>query len=330
MAHSLSPFSVSGPVSRRSFLSLAGAALAGAALRPRLWAQTAHARSPFIERSLDTAAKAQLSSKMLRGDVGVISGAGGNVGVLKAPDGALLVDSSYSTAAEHLWQQVNALGVEKVPLLINTHWHLDHTDGNAALHARGARILAHERTRHWLTQAHVMTVPGVMDAGEFPPAPAAGVPQEVMTGERTVKHGAETVHLRHHPAAHTDSDIAVHFQNANVLHTGDLFFNGIYPFIDPTTGGTIQGMAKQGRAVLKLADKDTIIIPGHGPVGSREDYAAFLDMLDSVSGKVSAMKRAGKSADEVVAAKPTADFDAKYAHGMFTSDQFARLAYATS
>lgn len=295
-----------------------------------MWAQAAHARSPFVQQSLDTAAKAQLSSKMLRGDVGVIIGAGGNVGALKGADGALLVDSSYSTAAEHLWEQVNALGIQKVPLLINTHWHFDHTDGNAALHLRGARILAHERTRYWLTQTHVMAVPGVMDAGEFAPAPAAALPQDVMTGERTVKHGAETVHLRHFPAAHTDSDIAVHFQNANVLHTGDLFFNGFYPFIDPTTGGTIQGMAKQGHAVLKMADKDTIIIPGHGAVGSREDYVAFVEMLDSISAKVIAMKQAGKSADEVVAAKPTADFDAKYAHGLFTPDQFARLAYAAS
>jgi glyoxylase-like metal-dependent hydrolase (beta-lactamase superfamily II) len=326
MSHSQSSSVLLAPLSRRSFFGLAGAALAGACSR-RLWAQAAHTRSPFVQQQLDMGAKAQLTSKMLRGDVGVISGAGGNVGVLKGTDGAVLVDSSYSTAAQHLWEQVNALGIQQVPLLINTHWHFDHTDGNAALHARGARILAHERTRHWMSEDHEINIPGVIEHTVFEAAPKPGLPQDVMTTERTVKHGAETMRLRYYPAAHTDSDIAIFFEKANVVHTGDLFFNGMYPVIDSTTGGKIFGMVDAGHKILAATTPDTIFIPGHGPIATRQQYADFVAMLDTMGQRVKELKAQGKSADEVVAAKPTASFDEQWNKGLFKGEQFTRIVY---
>ncbi len=312
--------------SRRTFLSLATAAVAGIAAG-RALGQAQKARSPFVQQSLDQAAQAKLESKMLRGDVGVVSGAGGNVGVLKAPAGALAVDSSYSTAAAHLWEQLNALGVDKVPHLINTHWHLDHTDGNAALHQRGARILAHERTRYWMSRDHVIAVPGAFEAS-IPAAPAGGLPEDVMTERRTVHHGAETIELTHYPAAHTDSDIAVVFTKANVVHTGDLFFNGFYPLVDSTTGGKLFGVVDAGHKILASTDAETIFIPGHGPVATRQDYLEFLTMMNTVGQNVQKLKRAGKTADEAVQEHPTQAFDAKWGKGLLTPEKFTRVVYA--
>jgi glyoxylase-like metal-dependent hydrolase (beta-lactamase superfamily II) len=317
---------VSAPLNRRSFLALAGAAVAGACTRVT-WAKPAHAPSAFMQQQLDMAAKAQLSGKMLRGDVGVIIGAGGNVGVLKGADGAVLVDSSYSTAAEHLWEQVNALGIQKVPLLINTHWHFDHTDGNAALHARGARILAHAQTRHWMSQDHEINVPGLFDHAVIEAAPKAGLPDDVMTSERTLKHGGETMRLKHYPAAHTDSDIAIFFEKANVVHTGDLYFSTSYPMIDFTTGGRISGMIDAGHKILAATNEETIIIPGHGPIATRQQYADYVTMMETIEKTVQMLKQQGKSVDEVVAAKATAAFDDQWGKGFIKPDGFARLVY---
>jgi glyoxylase-like metal-dependent hydrolase (beta-lactamase superfamily II) len=224
-------------VSRRSFLSLTSAAVAGIAAHPslRLLAQGEKQPTAFMQQARDAAAKAALQGKMLRGDVGVVMGAGGNVGVLKSAGGGLVIDSGFASSADHLWQQLNLLGVDKVPMLINTHWHFDHTDGNAALHQRGARILAHERTRYWLQRDTAINIPKAFEVG-FVAAPAAALPQDVMTTTRTLHHGAETIEITHYPAAHTDSDMAIVFKQANVVHTGDLFFNGFYPLIDSGSG----------------------------------------------------------------------------------------------
>lgn len=317
----------SSSLSRRSFLAFTGAAVAGVASR-NLLAQGTKPKSPFVQQSLDAAAKATLTGKMLRGDVGVVMGAGGNIGVVKSPQGALVIDSGYSTSAEHLWEQLNAMGIEKVPLLINTHWHFDHTDGNAALHQRGAHILAHQRARYWMMQDHTINIPGAFDNVTFQAAPAAGLPNEVMTDRRTVHHGAETIDISYHPAAHTDSDIALVFKQANVVHTGDLFFNGFYPLIDSTSGGRLAGMVNGGRKILAASNADTIFIPGHGPIATRDQYQDFVTMLATIGGNVEKQKRAGKSAEEVAAAHPTQEFDEKWGKGFLSAEKFAHVVYA--
>jgi glyoxylase-like metal-dependent hydrolase (beta-lactamase superfamily II) len=314
-------------LNRRSFLALTGAAFAGVASRTLL-AQAAKPKSPFVQQSLDAAAKAQLTGKMLRGDVGVVMGAGGNIGVVKSPVGGLVIDSGYSTSAEHLWEQLNAMGIDKVPLLINTHWHFDHTDGNAALHQHGAHILAHKRTRYWMMQAHVINIPVAFENVAFDAAPAAGLPNEVMTDRRSLHHGAETIEITHYPAAHTDSDMALVFKQANVVHTGDLFFNGFYPLIDSTSGGRLAGMVDGGRKILAASDAETIFIPGHGPIATRDEYQAFVTMLDTIGGNVAKLKSAGKSADEVAAAKPTEAFDEKWGKGFLDGEKFSHIVYA--
>jgi cyclase len=317
----------SAPLSRRSFLALSAAAAAGLASRTLL-AQQAKGNLEFVHTALDAAAKAKLQSRMLRASVGVVMGAGGNVGVLKAPEGALVVDSSYSTAAEHLWAELNALGVSKVPLLVNTHWHFDHTDGNAALHQRGARILAHQRTPYWMAQDHTINIPGAFENAFFPAATAAALPQDVMTDRRTLHHGGETIEITHYPAAHTDSDIALVFKQANVVHTGDLFFNGFYPLIDSTSGGRLAGMVDAGRKMLAASNAETIFIPGHGPIATRQEYQAFVTMLDTIGGNVRKQKQAGKSADEVAASHPTQPFDETWGKGLLSPEKFARVVYA--
>ena len=138
---------------------------------------------------------------------------------------------------------------------------------------------------------------------------------------------SESLHLQHYDHAHTDTDISVHFTDADVLHTGDTWFNGAYPFIDYSTGGNIDGMIRATKRNLATGTTSTIIIPGHGPVGNKTQLSDSLDMLSAVRDRIAALKQQGKSADETVAAKPTASFDAKFGKGFVTPEMFGKLVY---
>jgi cyclase len=221
-----------------------------------------------------------------------------------------------------------------VKYVIDTHWHFDHTDNNARLHAAGAVVLAHDNTKKRMAEPHDLPVlyrgaDGALASLHFDPSPAEALPQQTFATSYELQANGESLALQHVAPAHTDSDIYVHFQKANVISMGDLFFNGMYPYIDPGTGGTINGMIAATDRILSLADNSTKIVAGHGPVGNKMDLTRSRDMLVASRYRIQKLKSAGKSADEAVAEKPFADLDPVWGNGIVNSEQWVQIAYLT-
>jgi glyoxylase-like metal-dependent hydrolase (beta-lactamase superfamily II) len=212
---------------------------------------------------------------------------------------------------------------EPVRHVINTHWHFDHTDANGWMRAHGATIMAHENTRR-----HLSTTTRVEDWNfTFPPAAADAIPTSVFTGERALQLNGSPIVLRAYAPAHTDSDISVHFTDADVLHVADTWWNGLYPFIDYSTGGSIDGMIRATDESLARVSANTVIVPGHGPVGDKTQLTKYRDMLVVIRDRVAALKGQGRAVADVVAAKPTAEFDATWDGSIIDPGLFTRLVY---
>jgi glyoxylase-like metal-dependent hydrolase (beta-lactamase superfamily II) len=312
-------------LSRRGFClcCVGGAAFAATAgwLSPRQAYAEARGLVSLIK---DSAATSPIKTYKLRNNISVLEGSGGNIAVLTGPDGKLLVDAGISVSRPQLSKTLAELGNEPIAHLINTHWHFDHADGNEWLHSAGAKIIAHENTRKYLSN-----VQRVEDWDyNFLPPPVGALPAEVFAKEHNLKLNGASIALKHYGPAHTDSDISVTFGEANVLHVGDTFWNGIYPFIDYSTGGSIDGMISASDANLAVAKNDTIIIPGHGkPVSNKAELQEFRDMLVAIRDNVGNLKKQGRTRDETVVAKPTAAFDAKFGQFVIDPGFFTRLVY---
>jgi glyoxylase-like metal-dependent hydrolase (beta-lactamase superfamily II) len=272
----------------------------------------------------DSAATSPIKTYKLRNNISVLEGSGGNIAVLTGPDGKLMVDAGIGVSRPQLSKTLAELGSEPIAHLINTHWHFDHADGNEWLHAAGAKILAHENTRK-----HLSVVQRVEDWDyNFLAHSAGGIPTEVFAREHHLKLNGASIALKYYGPAHTDSDISVTFAEANIVHVADTFWNGIYPFIDYSTGGSIDGMIAASEANLAATDKDTIVISGHGkPVSNKAELQAFRDMLVTIRDNVARLKAQGRTRDETVAAKPTAAFDAIWGQFVIDPGFFTRLVY---
>jgi glyoxylase-like metal-dependent hydrolase (beta-lactamase superfamily II) len=264
----------------------------------------------------------------------MFDGPGGAVTVLNGPDGKFVVDTFVAPAWPRLNEALDGLGNAPLKYVINTHWHFDHTDNNPHLHAAGATVLAHENTKKDMSAPHDLPVlyrgpDGAFSGLHFDPSPVEALPQQTFAASYELQANGETLELQHVAPAHTDSDIYVHFQKANVISMGDLFFNGMYPYIDPGTGGTISGMIAVADKILSLADNYTKIVAGHGPLGNRADLMKSRDMLITSRDRVQKLKSAGKSAQEAVAEKPFADLDPVWGKGIVNGDQWVQIVYLT-
>ena len=311
-------------LSRRSFClcCIGGASTAALGwLTPRQ--AFAEARG-IVSLIKDSAATSPIMTHRLRNNVSVLEGSGGNIAVLTGADGKVLVDGGIGVSRPQLIKALDALGGEPITHLINTHWHFDHTDGNEWLHAAGARIIAHQNTKK-----HLSEIQRVEDWDyNFLPEPSGAIPSEVIANERELKLNGTSIALKYYGPAHTDSDLSVAFAEANIFHAGDTFWNGIYPFIDYSTGGSIDGTIAACDATLAATNNDTIIIPGHGkPVCNKVELKEFRDMLAAIRDNVAKLKSAGKTRDEAVAAKPTAAFDAKWGQFVIDPGFFTRIVY---
>jgi cyclase len=275
-----------------------------------------------------------METQKLADNVTMFSGPGGAVVVLNGPDGKFVVDSFVAPAWPKLKAALDGLGNAPVKYVIDTHWHFDHTDNNAPLHAAGATVLAHENTKKRMSEPHELPIlyrgaDGALAGLHFDPSPAEALPQQTFANSYKLQANGETLALQHVPPAHTDTDVYVHFQKANVISMGDLFFNGMYPYIDPGTGGTITGNIAAVDKILSLAGNDTKIVAGHGPLGNKADLTKFRDMLVTARDRVQKLKSAGKSAQEAVAEKPFADLDPFWGKGIINTDQFIQVVYLT-
>jgi glyoxylase-like metal-dependent hydrolase (beta-lactamase superfamily II) len=260
----------------------------------------------------------------LRGNITVLMGSGGNITVLAGDEGKFLVDAGIGKSQAKLQAVLHAIDPAPVKYVVNTHWHWDHTDGNAWMHAAGATIVAHPNTlKHLAETTHV-------DAWNwtFDPVPTGARPTLLVNERSTLRFAGSTVEIENFGHGHTDGDLWVYFEAADVLALGDTFWNGIYPYIDNEDGGSIDGAIKWANQAVARTTDHTIVIPGHGAVGTRRELIAFRDMLVTVRDKVAALEQQGKTLAEIVAAKPTAAFDATWGNFVFNGDQFTRMVYA--
>ena len=284
--------------SRRSFLTRSS--LAAGAVLSVPW---------FNPRRLTAQAPAlKVKTQSLRGNITVLKGAGGNIAVLTGKDGKVIVDSGYSSAKPQIGEALNALSADPITHLINTHWHTDHTDGNEWIHAAGAAIVAHVNTKRRLSTTQTVAAWKTT----FPPARAGAIPTETFTESTTLHLNSTKLDLAYYGAAHTDTDISVYFTDADVLHTGDTWWNPLYPFIDYSTGGHIDGMIQATEHNLAASTPETIIVPGHGRIGDKAQLTEYRDLLVTTRDKVAALKKDGMTPEEVIAAKPNAAYDAKW------------------
>jgi cyclase len=275
-----------------------------------------------------------IEAQKLAHNVTMFDGPGGAVAVLNGPDGKFVVDTFVAPAWPRLKMALDGLGNAPVKYVIDTHWHFDHTDNNAPLHAEGSTILAHENTKKRMSEPHDLPVlyrgpDGALAGLHFDPSPVEALPEKTFAASDKLQANGETLALQHVAPAHTDSDIYVHFQEANVILMGDRFSNGMYPYIDPGTGGKITGMIAAADKILSLAGKDTRIVAGHGPLGNKADLTKSRDMLVTSRDRVQKLKSAGKSALEAVAENPFADLDPVWGKGIINSDQWVQIVYLT-
>jgi glyoxylase-like metal-dependent hydrolase (beta-lactamase superfamily II) len=310
--------------SRRNFITTTSFAATAAWMSPRtLFAQAATEVPAVLAQGRSNAADAKITTQSLRGNVSALLGSGGNIAVLPGKEGKIIIDSGYSTSRPQLTEALNAVSNAPITHLINTHWHFDHTDGNEWMHNMGATILAHENTRNRLSTKQTIAFYNAT----IPPSPAAAIPTEVFGKRKTLKINGATLQMSHYEPAHTDTDISIYFVEANVLHCGDTWFSGFYPFIDYSSGGNINGMIAATERNIETANDTTIVIPGHGPIGDKAGLKRTHDMLVGCRDAVAALKRQGKSLPEVIAAQPTASYDDTWGKGFMKADAFVGLVY---
>lgn len=306
--------------SRRQFIAYAGIGALAAAASARV-GRAAQA-DPGIVGAIRRAVG--VTDKALRRSISVLSGSGGNIAVLSGPDGKVLVDTGVAASREKIQAALAALGSGPVRTAINTHFHFDHTDGNRWLRSEGAEVLAHEGTRRRLQQTNRVEPLG----HTFPAAPAEALPTAIFRNEHTLFFADSRIELTYCGPAHTDTDIAVRFVEADVLHLGDTYFNNHYPLIDYSGGGSIVGLIEATERHLSWCSDRTLVIPGHGEVGDRESLARYYRMLVTCRDRIRAAKQRGLSLAEVLNERPAADYDAEFGGFLIKPEAFVGLVYA--
>lgn len=247
-----------------------------------------------------------ISVQPLRDGIYMLKGQGGNIGLSVGSDATFIVDDQFAPLTDKIVAAISGVSDRPVDYVINTHWHYDHTGGNENFGKRGALIMAHDNVHPRMRAGATLGSGRVVE-----PAPDIALPVVTFRDRLTLTVNNQTVRGVHVPTAHTDGDVIVFFEEANVLHMGDTFFNGAYPYVDLSSGGNYDGIVYAAKQALELCDADTLIIPGHGPLATRDDLQQYLDMLVKIRRNVVALQRQGLDRDAVIAAKPTAEFDSQ-------------------
>jgi cyclase len=262
--------------------------------------------------------KVNVEAKEVRGSVRMLTGRGGNIGVSAGDDGVFLIDDQFAPLSEKIVAAIKTFSEEPVRFLINTHWHSDHTGGNESFGKAGAVIVAHENVRKRMSAGQFMEAFG----REVKAAPKDALPVVTFADSVTFHLNGDTIKVLHVDPAHTDGDSVVFFEKANVLHTGDIFFHGQYPFVDLGSGGSVDGVIAAAAKLIAMTDDETKIIPGHGALATKADYQKYHDGLKTIRDRVAKLLEAGRTVDEVLAAKPSKEFDGAWGKGFVTPSAF--------
>jgi glyoxylase-like metal-dependent hydrolase (beta-lactamase superfamily II) len=248
---------------------------------------------------------------------------GGNLAVFIGEDGTFLIDDQFAPLTEKILEEIKKVGGETPKFLVNTHWHFDHTGGNENLGKAGTLIVAHDNVRTRLSVDNTITAFNK----DVSASPKSALPVITFSADTSFHINDETVRALHLHNAHTDGDSIVHFKKANVIHAGDIWFNGFYPFIDVEHGGSVAGVIAAATTIINMADAQTVIIPGHGPVGGKKELIKYRDMLATVLVTLRSYKKQGKTLEEVIEEKPTEALDTLWGGGFLKPDQWIKIIY---
>ena len=269
--------------------------------------------------------KVEIKTTRLTDTLYMLEGEGGNIGVSAGDDGVFLIDDQFAPLTARILAAITAISDKPVRFLLNTHWHFDHTGGNENLGKAGVVIVAQDNVRRRLSGKTAIE----FFKSAYGPSPPAALPVITFNDTVTFHLNGDEATAMHVANAHTDGDSIIHFRNANVVHMGDTYFNGLYPFIDVGTNGSVRGVIAAADRVLAMTDDVTQIIPGHGPLSNKRELRAYRDMLAAVSAKIEAMVKAKKTLAQVLAAKPTRDYDATWGKGFLKPEQFVEIVYTS-
>lgn len=253
----------------------------------------------------------------------MLIGKGGNVAISAGDEGVYLVDDQFPNIADKLLAQIRKISDKPIRFVINTHYHGDHTGGNEALAGQGAVIIAHDNIHQRMSTEQF----NQFWNRSTPAATPAALPVITFSDTVTLHLNSEKTVVYHVPRAHTDGDSIIHFTGSNVIHMGDNYFRGLYPYIDLDGGGTVQGMIAAIDKALGLSDEATRIIPGHGPLSTRADLQSHREFLQNATDRVKALVDQGMSLDQAIAARPTAEWDDTIGKVWITPAQFVTFIY---
>jgi glyoxylase-like metal-dependent hydrolase (beta-lactamase superfamily II) len=271
------------------------------------------------------AKEVQIKTTQIAPGIAMLEGMGGNIGVSYGEDGVFLIDDQFAPLFGKIKAAVAALDKHPVRFVFNTHWHFDHTGGNEPMGEAGAVIVAHQNVRRRMSVEQVMAL---MGNKKIPAAPHKALPVITFLSDMTFHLNGDEIQAIPLPPAHTDGDVALYFKKANVLHTGDCLVAGFgYPIIDVGSGGTVDGLIEAHEKLLALVDDNTKIIPGHGPISNKATLQELHDLVKELRGRVAKLVDEGKTLDEAVAAKPTADLDEKWSKGFIKPDMIVKMIY---
>ena len=263
----------------------------------------------------------EIKAEKLNDTTYMLVGAGVNIGLSVGEDAVFVIDDQFAPLAPKIKAAIARITPKPVQFVLNTHFHFDHTGGNEALGKDGALIVAHDNVRRRLSSEQLISFIGARQ----PASPKVALPVITVAGELSFHINGDEVHAFHVPRAHTDGDLIVHFRKNDVVHMGDVYFNGFYPFIDSSSGGTADGVVAAVDRVLALATDKTKIIPGHGPLATKSELQAYRNLVASVTQRIKNLRREGKTDTEIRAARPSAEFDATYGGGFIKPEQFIQM-----
>ena len=264
--------------------------------------------------------KVEITARPVAEGLYVLEGAGGNMAVSVGEDGVFLVDDQFAPLTEKIVAAIARITPKPVRFVLNTHWHGDHTGGNENLGRAGAIIVAHDNVRRRMSAEQFND----FFSSKTPASPRGALPVVTFSGGTVTFHlNGEELRAVHAANAHTDGDTIVHFVKADVIHSGDIVWNGLYPFIDIASGGSVEGTVAACDLMLKMSTPGTRIIAGHGPsVVTPAEVRAFRDMLATILARVKALVEQGRSLEQIKEAKVSAEFDEKWGKGFLKPDRF--------
>jgi len=279
--------------------------------------------TPLFAHNHDEFEKVKIQTVPVKDGIYMLIAQGGNIGISVGDDGVFMIDDQFAPLTDKIKTAIKKLSDKPIKYVFNTHWHFDHTGGNENLGRKGTIIVAHESARERLLKG------GVIKAfnQKIKPAKKAALPEITFNDKMTFHINGETVEIIHTPNAHTDGDAVLFFKKSNVVHTGDIYFNGFYPFIDVSSGGNIDGLINSATVIINKIDDNTKVIPGHGKLSNKKELIEYRDTLIVLGDRMKSLISQGKTLEEIVAIMPNKDIDKRLGGGFLNPESFLKILY---